>query len=342
MTTSPVLVQPDRTKPFTIETDASEWAIGCSLLQVGEDDKLHPVAYDGRKLSGAELNYPVHEKELLAIKHALGLWDRYIDNGHTTTVITDHESLIYLQTTTKPSKRLARWISEFQAYDLQIKYRKGADAIVPDAISRRPDFMGEGPANAAQGEFTLTALRGCDEAEWLEAMIARLKDGSVSADKRLAKVIEEMLPKFKLAKLEEDVVLYRDLGYAEAPYLEPQFRRDLVSRMHKEFGHLGSPGLMGVLEGRAYWPSMEEDIQAYAQECPNCQVSKGARQGLERERAQHQVEGTIKPFERWGIDLIGGIATNAKWEPLDNNSNRLRHGVANRASGARGDGGDHC
>ena len=71
LTTAPVLTQPDILKPFAIETDASEWAIGCSLLQVGEDGKWHPVAYDGRKLSGAELNYPVHEKELLAIKHAL-------------------------------------------------------------------------------------------------------------------------------------------------------------------------------------------------------------------------------------------------------------------------------
>jgi len=40
-------------------------------MQNGMDGKLHPVAYDGWKLQGAELNYPVHEKELLAIKHAL-------------------------------------------------------------------------------------------------------------------------------------------------------------------------------------------------------------------------------------------------------------------------------
>ncbi|KAJ6088214.1 hypothetical protein N7486_009475 [Penicillium sp. IBT 16267x] len=50
--------------------------------------------------AGAELNYPTQEKELLAIKHALRLWDRVIDNGHKTTVITDHASLQYLQTTT--------------------------------------------------------------------------------------------------------------------------------------------------------------------------------------------------------------------------------------------------
>ena len=84
LSSGPVLIQPDFRRPFVIETDASEWAIGCSLLQLGTDGKLHPVAFDGRKLQGAELNYAVQENELLAIKHALRTWSCYIDNHHRT------------------------------------------------------------------------------------------------------------------------------------------------------------------------------------------------------------------------------------------------------------------
>lgn len=58
-------------KAFTIDTDASEWAVGYLLSQEGEDGLLHPVAFGGRKLRGAEVKYPTHEKELLAIKEAL-------------------------------------------------------------------------------------------------------------------------------------------------------------------------------------------------------------------------------------------------------------------------------
>jgi hypothetical protein len=36
-----------------------------------EDELLHPIAFKGRKLQGAELNYLTHEKELLAIQCAL-------------------------------------------------------------------------------------------------------------------------------------------------------------------------------------------------------------------------------------------------------------------------------
>jgi RNase H-like domain found in reverse transcriptase len=65
-----------------IKTDASKWAIGCSLLQVGIDGKLHLVAFDRQKLQGAKLNYLVQEKELFAIKHALRTWSYYIDNHY--------------------------------------------------------------------------------------------------------------------------------------------------------------------------------------------------------------------------------------------------------------------
>ena len=98
---------------------------------------MRPVASVDRKLHGAELSYPTHEKELLTIKDALQKWHHYIE---TTIVITDHDSLKYMNTVQKRSKRLARWVDEFQQYDLVLKYRPGKQAIVPDAISRRLDF----------------------------------------------------------------------------------------------------------------------------------------------------------------------------------------------------------
>ena len=107
MTTVPVLIQPDPTRPYTIETDSSDFGNGMALYQEGDDGKLHPVAFDGRKLQGAEIRYPTHEKELLAIKDALQKWHHYIENGLPITIITDHDSLKYMNTVQKPSKRLA-------------------------------------------------------------------------------------------------------------------------------------------------------------------------------------------------------------------------------------------
>ena len=141
LTNAPVLHQSDPTKLYMIETDASDFALGYTLMQQGDDELMYPVAFDGQKMHGAELKYPTHEKELLAIKEAIEKWKHYIENGHKTVVLTDHESLRYMNSVTKPSKRLARWIDEFQGYDLDIRYRRGREAIIPDALSRRPDYF---------------------------------------------------------------------------------------------------------------------------------------------------------------------------------------------------------
>lgn len=71
LTSEPILVQPDPYKPYRIETDVSAFAMGYVLLQADDNGFFHPVAFDGRKLQAAELNYSVQEKELLAIKCAL-------------------------------------------------------------------------------------------------------------------------------------------------------------------------------------------------------------------------------------------------------------------------------
>ena len=69
------------TKSFTIETNASNFAIDACLLQISDDDKLHPIAFHSRKLHPAEKNYPIHEKKLLTIKEALRVWQCYLENG---------------------------------------------------------------------------------------------------------------------------------------------------------------------------------------------------------------------------------------------------------------------
>jgi hypothetical protein len=68
--TEPILVIFDPKKLVTVETDASDKAIGACLSQLDDKAKLRPVAYLSRKIALAELNYKVYDKELLAIVEA--------------------------------------------------------------------------------------------------------------------------------------------------------------------------------------------------------------------------------------------------------------------------------
>ena len=66
-TSAPILAHVDPEKPFIIEADASDFALGSILSQRGNDEKLHPVAFHSRKFDAAEINYEIHDKEQLAI-----------------------------------------------------------------------------------------------------------------------------------------------------------------------------------------------------------------------------------------------------------------------------------
>lgn len=75
---APVLAMADPSKPYVLETDASDYALGGVLLQKGDDNKLHPIAYYSKKMTLPEVNYPVYDKELLAIVKAFKHWRRYL------------------------------------------------------------------------------------------------------------------------------------------------------------------------------------------------------------------------------------------------------------------------
>ncbi|XP_052740236.1 uncharacterized protein LOC112054640 [Bicyclus anynana] len=72
LTTAPILKQADYESPFTIKTDASNYAIGAALVQ-GEGSEEHPIQYASRLLTPAECNYTVTEKEATAQQCALTL-----------------------------------------------------------------------------------------------------------------------------------------------------------------------------------------------------------------------------------------------------------------------------
>ena len=70
-TSAPIPAHVDRQKPFTIEVDTLEFALGSILSQQGDDEKLHLVAFHSRKFDTTEINYEVHDKEILAIVDSL-------------------------------------------------------------------------------------------------------------------------------------------------------------------------------------------------------------------------------------------------------------------------------
>ena len=122
-----------------IETDALKYVCSEILSLQGEDGNGRLVAYRSKTMQGAECDYDIHDKELLAIIQALKEWKRYTRGSpRPIPIFTDHKNLVTFITMKELSERQGRWQIFLSQYNFRIIYRPGKERMNPDALTRRP------------------------------------------------------------------------------------------------------------------------------------------------------------------------------------------------------------
>jgi len=135
-TSAPVLINPDSNKPFIVETDASNFAVGTVLFQE-VDGKLHPVGFISSSLTKSQRNYPIYDKELLSIKIALEQWRHFLEGArHPITIYTDHKNLTFPRKPEMLSQCQIRWYEFLSRFEFNIVNRSGKKSSKPDLLSR--------------------------------------------------------------------------------------------------------------------------------------------------------------------------------------------------------------
>jgi len=107
-TSAPILAHWNPSSKIIVETDASDQALA-AIISTHQDGDIHPIAFHSRTFSETELNYDIHDNELLAIFEAFKKWRHYLE-GTTipVEVFTDHKNLIYFYDSKALSRRQAR------------------------------------------------------------------------------------------------------------------------------------------------------------------------------------------------------------------------------------------
>uniref|UniRef100_A0A8C5M5M4 Gypsy retrotransposon integrase-like protein 1 n=1 Tax=Leptobrachium leishanense TaxID=445787 RepID=A0A8C5M5M4_9ANUR len=139
---APILFHPNPSLAYYLEVDASNNATGAVLSQrCPTTNNLHPIAFFSKKMSPAECNYDIGDKELLAIKQALEEW-RHILEGclHPITIYTDHKNLEYLKSAKRLRPRQARWALFFSRFQFHLTFRPGSRNGKADALSRLHEY----------------------------------------------------------------------------------------------------------------------------------------------------------------------------------------------------------
>lgn len=294
LTTAPLLLLPDPNLPFHLNCDASDFAIGAVLMQ-DQGNGLQPVAYESRKLNPAERNYPVHDREMLAIVHALRVWRHYLE-GPPILGITDHDSLKYFSTQPHLTRRQARWMEFLQDYNIDIKYQPGKTNVVADALSRRADL-------AAISFVTLDADLVSD--------IKQAYDSDPEAQVAIHQVHDGATSEFSI----DNGLLYRTpTSQPRQLYIPntPSLKQRLLREHHDSviYGHLGVSKTVQALSRSFYWPKLTADVQAYIRSCPTCQRSKSRNL-----KPMGLLQPLQIPAQRWDeitMDLITALPPTSR------------------------------
>lgn len=132
MSSAPVLAIPDFSKPFAIETDASNSGIGAILLQQG-----HPLAFISKPLGPRTQGLSTYEKEYMAILFAVEQWRVYLQLAEFI-IYMDQKSLVHLNEQRLNTMWQQKVFIKLLGLHYKIVYKKGSDNRVADALSRRP------------------------------------------------------------------------------------------------------------------------------------------------------------------------------------------------------------
>ena len=214
-----------------------------------QDKRL--IAYFSEKLNGAELNYPVYDKEMYVLVRALETWQHYLWPKEFV-IHTDHESLKHIKGQGKLHKRHAKWVEFIETFSYVIKYKQGNENIVADALSRRYALVS-----------TLTAkLYGF---EYIKELYVN--------DHDFANI-------YSACMIVAFGKFYRHDGYLfrENRICVPKcsMRELLVKEAHSGglMGHFGVAKTFDVLIEHFFWPNMRKDVENLCQTLLACKQAK--------------------------------------------------------------------
>ena len=289
-----MLAYPDFSKPFEIHTDASHFQLGAVIAQEGK-----PIAFYSRKLNDAQTRYTTTERELLSIVETLKEF-RNILLGHKIVVYTDHKNLVYKHFNTE---RVMRWRLVIEEFGPELRYIKGENNIVADALSRLDMMTDEQHSASYEGRQDLFALDDDDIPDFPKEY--PMSYAQLEYEQKKDNALLEAYTNSTLYKKEtfrhadKDYELITRSGKIVVP---KKLQKATVEWYHGICMHPGETRTELTISQHFYWSNMRKTIERHVKGCEQCQFFKKntTKYGLLPPK-----QADALPWHTLCIDLIG-------------------------------------
>ncbi|CCE34914.1 uncharacterized protein CPUR_08853 [Claviceps purpurea 20.1] len=296
--TAPILIHFNPSVPVVVEADASDFALGGVLSQQSSDQKLHPVAFHSRKLTPAEINYEIHDKELLAIVDCFKRWRPCLEGAqHRIEVFSDHHNLEYFTRVKVLNRRQARWAQELSSYNFIIIYRPAKKNEKADILSRLPQHKPDKLDDQDQPVATvlkpthfapsvlISSARLCSLStrRWNPAFITKVKTAGALDEAYKSELDKEHQEKH--FTIEEGLLYWKN-----RLWVPTSLQAEVLASEHdtRVAGHMGIDKTTELISRNFWWPDLQNSVRRYVSTCLECQRNKTPK---------HLLHGLLQPME---------------------------------------------
>jgi hypothetical protein len=180
------------------------------------------------------------------------VWEHYL-RPHEFVIHTDHEMLKYLKGQTKLNKRHAKWSEFIESFPYVIKYIKGKENVMADALSRKCMLVTQLELNVVGFEHIkdLYEHDAYFANPYAKCQVKTCWENYYMKDGYLMRANKLCIPESSLRLL-------------------------LLQEAHGGglMGHFGRDKTYATLSNKYFWPKMFRDVARFTNRCSTCRKAK--------------------------------------------------------------------